>query len=113
MLGTFGTRVQSFRDRSGLTQEQLGEKADISSRTIQRIERDQHKPSAKTVRRLTVALEIEVSQLSTGLTNDEIAAFQEEFSCPHCGAPLYQRTPIQDEYGEEDVEVFACGFMRG
>lgn len=55
--GAFGELLRRSRSRSGLTQEELAERAEISPRTIGDLERGaQTRPHAGTVRRLADAL---------------------------------------------------------
>src|SRR5260221_1045850 len=54
----FGTRLRSQRLAAGVTQEQLAERAGLSVRGIQDLERGARRvPHAETVRRLASALE--------------------------------------------------------
>lgn len=56
----FGMRVKELRKQSGLSQEELAEKADTSSKYISRIEMGQHFPSIETHARLANALNVEL-----------------------------------------------------
>lgn len=53
------------------------------------------------------------TSLVRGLTIGEISAFQEDYTCPHCGAHLTKRTFVDHEYGDTELEMFACGHTRG
>ena len=62
-VGAFGNLLRRFRQRAGLTQEELAERADLSARSISDLERGvKHAPQRATVRLLISAL---------GLTGDE------------------------------------------
>ena len=59
----YGRRIKEFREQRGWTQEQLAEAADIeSTRTIQRVERDQTKGS-ETLLAIAGALDVDLSAL--------------------------------------------------
>jgi transcriptional regulator with XRE-family HTH domain len=52
----FGDRLRELRDRAGLTQEQLAEKAIVALTTVRGLERGQHRPSWQSVVKLARAL---------------------------------------------------------
>ncbi|MBI3399550.1 MAG: helix-turn-helix transcriptional regulator [Deltaproteobacteria bacterium] len=56
----FGTRMKELRKNIGLSQEQLAEKAEVSSKYISRIEMGQHFPSIDTLVKLANALNVEL-----------------------------------------------------
>lgn len=58
-----GARVYELREKSGLTQAQLAEKANVSNDTISRIERGIRSPSFEVLERLAKALNVEVREL--------------------------------------------------
>ncbi|WP_236654752.1 BTAD domain-containing putative transcriptional regulator [Streptacidiphilus anmyonensis] len=63
--GPFGARLQSFRRRAGLSQEDAASRAGISTRALRDIERGRvQRPQPRTLERLAEAL---------GLTGDELA----------------------------------------
>jgi len=35
------------------------------------------------------------------------------YLCPTCGARLEERTFVDHEYGDSEIEIFACGHTRG
>ncbi|HXT38012.1 MAG TPA: tetratricopeptide repeat protein, partial [Chloroflexota bacterium] len=53
---TFGDRLKEYRLAAGLTQEALAERAGVSARNIQNLERGENKPLKDTARRLAEAL---------------------------------------------------------
>jgi predicted ATPase/DNA-binding XRE family transcriptional regulator len=55
---TFAALLRSHRLAAGLTQDQLAERADLSLRAIQNLERGDRRPYPDTARRLTVALDL-------------------------------------------------------
>ncbi|MTI86893.1 MAG: helix-turn-helix domain-containing protein [Balneolaceae bacterium] len=56
-------RLKELRKRKGFTQEELAEKAELSLRTIQRIENGESDPRGETLRRLASALETSPEEL--------------------------------------------------
>ncbi|MFH9723831.1 BTAD domain-containing putative transcriptional regulator [Streptomyces sp. NPDC017254] len=63
--GSFGSRLQSFRRRAGLSQEAAASRAGISTRALRDIERGRvHRPQSRTLQRLAETL---------GLTGGELA----------------------------------------
>ena len=63
---SFAARLRSHRLAAGLTQDQLAERAELSLRAIQNLERGDRRPYPDTARRLTAALQ---------LTGEERASF--------------------------------------
>jgi len=55
----FGVLLKDYRLRAGLTQEALAERAGVSVRGIQNLERGGHRPLRDTLTRLTTALELD------------------------------------------------------
>ena len=56
----FGKRVRALRKNKGLSQEELAEKTDISSKYLSRVEMGQHFPSIDTLDKLANALKVEL-----------------------------------------------------
>ncbi len=56
----FGIRVKELRKNRGLSQEELAEKTDISSKYLSRVEMGQHFPSIDTLESLAKALQVEL-----------------------------------------------------
>lgn len=69
---TPGQAIKELRLKKGITQEELATKTDIKTRTIQRIENDDVKPRAYTVRRIAEALGVDFEKL-TGIAEDNKA----------------------------------------
>jgi transcriptional regulator with XRE-family HTH domain len=63
----FGANVRAARERSGLTQEALGHRADFHPTEVNRIERGRRNPGLLTIVRLAKALDISASDLLDGL----------------------------------------------
>ncbi len=61
----FGKRVKYFRELKNFTQEYLAELADIEQSSLSNIERGRVYPSAETLYRLAVALEVQPYQFYT------------------------------------------------
>ncbi len=64
----FGANLVHCRKQAGLSQEQLGIKADLHRTAIGLLERGARVPRIDTLLKLAVALEIEVSVLLDGIT---------------------------------------------
>lgn len=65
-------RVKNYRLKAGLSVGELAKRADVTSRTIWRIEAgSQHDPRMSTVRKLATALEVEPGDLL--LMTEEVA----------------------------------------
>jgi len=56
----FGRRIKELRKNCGLSQEELAEKAEVSSKYISRIEMGQSFPSIETLAKLADALNVEL-----------------------------------------------------
>jgi len=64
-----GLKVAELRQQKGLTQEQLAEQCEISTRTIQRIESGEVDPRAYTLQCLSAVLGFDFSEETTGNEN--------------------------------------------
>jgi transcriptional regulator with XRE-family HTH domain len=62
----FGKRVRSLRERAGLSQEQLAEKAGIHRTYLGGVERGERNLGLKNVYRIAEALGVSVAELFTG-----------------------------------------------
>lgn len=65
----FQKRVREHRTKQGMSQEELAEKAQLSLRTIQRIENGENAPRGDTLKRLAAAL---------GVSPEELIDWQEQ-----------------------------------
>lgn len=63
---TLGERVKKERKRLNLTQEQLGEVADVTSAYIGQIERNERTPSLKRLKKVAKQLGVSVDYLIVG-----------------------------------------------
>jgi transcriptional regulator with XRE-family HTH domain len=66
MLATvvhIGERLKRQRTRRALTQAELAERADVTTATVARIERDEIEPRMTTLRKLARALEVDPAEL--------------------------------------------------
>lgn len=66
-----GPRLRQARERAGLTQAELAEKADVADATLSRIERNRFEPSMAIVKRLADSLRVGVDELLAGKKPDQ------------------------------------------
>ena len=62
-LSILGKRIQSIREKKGLTQEQLEEKTGVNTKYISAVERGQKNVTIKTLEKIATGLDIELYQL--------------------------------------------------
>jgi transcriptional regulator with XRE-family HTH domain len=67
-LSEFGRNISRFRDKAGLSQDKLAEKADLDRTYLSGIERGVRNPGIKIVIRLARALGVTVDQLCKGVS---------------------------------------------
>jgi DNA-binding XRE family transcriptional regulator len=106
-------RLVALRRTRGLSQEDLAAKAAVGLRTIQRLERGQSPGRAATLAALAAFFNIDVSQLTHGPTETRLAEVVGSCTCPSCGALVVGRHSVSLEYGDDEVEIFECGYTRG
>jgi predicted ATPase/transcriptional regulator with XRE-family HTH domain len=109
---TFGALLRQHRLRAALTQEALAERAGVSTRGIQDLERDRAFPRAETVRLLAEALGLE-GEARAGL----IAASHPELVAPTAPLPSPRRLqgapiPPTPLVGREREVATACDVLR-
>lgn len=63
ILLSIGKRIQTVRERAGLTQEQLEEKTGVNTKYISAIERGQKNVTVKTLEKMAKGLNIELYEL--------------------------------------------------
>jgi predicted transcriptional regulator len=63
----FGRHLRDARERCGMTQEELGDRAGISASQVYRLEVGDREPRLSTVVRLAQALEMDGSDLIRGI----------------------------------------------
>ncbi|MCD0490066.1 helix-turn-helix domain-containing protein [Pedobacter sp. MC2016-14] len=73
-----GEKIKALRLRNGLSQEELAERAQLSLRTIQRIESGETAPRGDTLIRLAAALKVDTEAL-TDTTLNEVEAEDRRF----------------------------------
>jgi transcriptional regulator with XRE-family HTH domain len=61
-----GDKLKRERTLAALTQEELGEKAGLTTATVARIERDEVEPRPSTLRKLAAALGVQPRELIQG-----------------------------------------------
>ena len=72
-----GESIRRWRVRRALTQIELAQMASISQNSLSRIETGQHKPRPTTLRKIAVALNVDVDALQ-GFTRDAAKSRQGE-----------------------------------
>lgn len=76
LLESLGKRIQAFREKRGLTQEELEDRTGINAKYISAVECGQKNATVKTLSKLADGLEIELYELflfSDGLESEETA----------------------------------------
>jgi transcriptional regulator with XRE-family HTH domain len=63
LAAAFGVALRRQRERAGLTQEQLAERADVSARFISFLETGKRQPSLSAIEALSSALEMRMTIL--------------------------------------------------
>lgn len=58
-----GERIRKLRKKAGLSQEQLGEKANLDLTSISEIESGLRNPSTKTLHKIALALKVPLKEL--------------------------------------------------
>src|SRR3989338_9606528 len=62
-LTILGKRIQSIREKKGLTQEQMEERTGVNTKYISAVERGQKNVTIKTLEKLAAGLDVELYQL--------------------------------------------------
>lgn len=73
MIRSVGARLRTMRELRGWSQGHLAQVAGIGFRTIQRIESESATPRLQTLMALAAALTVDVSQILTGLTQEDLS----------------------------------------
>lgn len=71
-----GVKIKKLRISKDLSQQKLAELSGLSLRTIQRIEKDQVKPTSDTISRLSEALNINITEVFSELSNTNIKSLK-------------------------------------
>lgn len=58
-----GDRIKELRTRRLMTQEELAKKTGLAAATLSRIENNLHSPSISTLKALTKALDVDVTEI--------------------------------------------------
>jgi transcriptional regulator with XRE-family HTH domain len=112
----YGARVRDLRTKRAWSQEELGSVADVSVRTIQRIEGGEP-ASFDTLKALANALDLDVRELTESFANREQPASASAFLVRiHTGGDLFRIVGGADAFGfdhdefdeENDVEAVAA-----
>jgi transcriptional regulator with XRE-family HTH domain len=67
LRAAFGQRLRALREKAGLSQEQLAERADLHWTYISGMERGRRNPGLNTLGRLARALNLSIEELLTGV----------------------------------------------
>jgi uncharacterized Tic20 family protein/DNA-binding Xre family transcriptional regulator len=120
-----GLKVTELRQQKGFTQEQLAEKCEVSSRTIQRIETGEVDPRAYTLQCLSESLEFDFKEDNTGNENLWLTVLHLSSIIPLLIVPLFiwswkkNQSYKVDQQGRQVLNfqitmmllVFAGGFL--
>lgn|GEM_PF-251475 len=63
ILSSIGRKIQSIREKKGITQDQLGERAGINAKYVSAIERGRKNLTVLTLEKLAKALDVEIFEL--------------------------------------------------
>ena len=69
---TFAQQLRKIRKRTGITQEELAKKLNISSKTVQRWEWNERTPRMEEIKKLCEVLHVSEAELLNGPQGDEI-----------------------------------------
>ena len=99
------TRISAARKALGITQEELAERAGVTSRTIQRLENAESTPRAFTLRKIADVLGLELSELTINQepVSTTVNAGTDEDSTT--GTPKSEDLPVSQRAasGEDDI----------
>ena len=104
---TFGASVKARRNQLGISQERLGERADLHRTYISDVERGARNLSLESITRLAEALDVSVAALFPGELKLEITN--------GCGCPGQERKPVDIllvEDNADDVEMTLHAFKQ-
>jgi transcriptional regulator with XRE-family HTH domain len=108
-----GSRLRQLRSTRGWSQADLAAASGVSLRQITRLESGLSNPKPSTLRALAAGLNSEIAEIAQGHSQEEIEEIVAANSCSVCGSPLVARTFVDNEYGDEEFELFACGATKG
>ena len=63
ILSSIGRKIQSIREKKGITQDQLGERAGMNAKYVSAIERGRKNLTVLTLEKLAKALDVEIFEL--------------------------------------------------
>ena len=97
-----GQRIQKYRTRQNLTQDQVAERAGISQKHLSRIEQGYHNPRFDMIIQIAEALNIPTDALAKDMSNDDIYIFLESIK------PSIERlNSAQREYVKKSIELLS------
>lgn len=68
LMAEFGQRIRARREAKGLSQEELGECAELHRTYVGKLERGEVNPSLSNLVRLADGLDVDLGELTEGLT---------------------------------------------
>ncbi len=105
--------LRKARNEAGLTLQELSEKSGVALETISRLENDEHKPQAKTLKKLAGALGIPVSDLAVSLNRVEVfVGGRDQRDGLHYGERINfrgeNRYTVESKGGDRTDTLFKC-----
>jgi transcriptional regulator with XRE-family HTH domain len=91
VMRNFALRLKELREKAGMTQEQLGEKAGINRFTVAKLEQDLREPGWSVVQALASALGVDCSAFQQPATESDSPALR--------GRPAKATEPPADKKG--------------
>lgn len=99
---TYGDAIRSARKKAGLTQKELAEKTGLAEITIRQYENNKREPRNETLQKISIALNIPVSELAPGLFLSKLTSMIDEFKkngmIEYCEDETGELHEINEEY---------------
>src|SRR5437868_15151217 len=111
-LSGFGSSLRRQRLAAGLTQDELAERAGLSVRGIQDLERGARRsPRPETLRRLRAALSEQSDATATGASAVEQSSRSDQIR-PHALATSRPTTPVSGRFPVAHTSFVGCDAVR-
>lgn len=95
-----GKRIKMYREQKDLTQEQVAEKAGISSKHLSRLEKGHHNPHFDMIIAIANALNVPTDAFAKDLSDDNLEVFWESIK------PSIEKLSIKQlEYLKKSIEL--------